>query len=213
MLTMAIQAILVGLDDEARNLLTKAESWLEAAIADDETPISGRDAETCRTENYSSLAITKWLLHDRIDRSLFATAEDQRRSYYQNCPWFYWGFGHVVVQFLPHGSYAEAKALLEGCPEFKRPKRDEEIRCPEQMAWLVCQHELENKRDMASLRIAFERFFRIHVPVCMGLVEAVGRWTDLAAWMLVARRYFAEDAAPFDAVRRAFNFVEIGRFE
>jgi hypothetical protein len=207
-----LEAILVGLQHETRDIAERTQRWLQEAIAEGERT-ADRDASSADWHQQSlsyALALTKFLRGQGLDRESFArSASLIERSWRTRVP----PFEHKVLAdgqleyYMPiafsGGLYADAIRNFEEYHPGVQPNI-RNIRSQRGVAYLLCQHKLLGMHEPDLLRKAVLRVLDVHLQS-----EWLGRglYGKALHWLMIA---YAEDnpvANPREVVLKAYDHM------
>jgi hypothetical protein len=195
-LNMAVECVLVGYDEPAKQLEKRASEWLTVAIQEDE---QSKWSEALR---HSDLAMCNWLLynvHDAENLNRLVEYEDR----------FLYGWKDKTNTSLTLVGYIDAGACQQAMKHFANakltpPKSLNSIRSEGQMCYVICRHRLNQEYSEADVESALEKFLKRNVNGW--LID--GHFLRAAQWMKIVHwREGQAGLSPKDAVLKCYEYL------
>lgn len=203
LLGMAVNCVLVGFDNEARELLRKAKEWLENAIGSQERPRQYFPGGT-EALRHQDLALCNWLLNDMDDRENLDAAVRNKELYYGTEKQDRISISIILPVYIDAGRYEQALSLFEQYWGNKRPANVNRIRGEAAMSYVLAAASLHNVYSDDEVQAAFKSFLTHKVPDFLdhGNYPAVARWLKIAFWNDNPARTSA-----FETVRKCYDYL------
>jgi hypothetical protein len=184
----AIQCLLVGFEEPALQLLTKAKHWVTASLAEREIPKRYLHDERYSSDGeaairYQTLALCNWLLHDQHDtQSLerFVELEDRFMAS-SKAGRDKVSVALVLPSYVDAGAYHRALDLFLLTPGLAPPKSLGSIRNEAQMSYVLCRHRLNQEYSRDEITLAVRKFLQKNVSEWLGR----GHFVRVAEWMKI----------------------------
>lgn len=212
MVSTITMAMLVGLEDQCRDIAERAQRWLQEAIDEGERT-TDRDASSAdwhQQELSHALARIKFLRGQGIDRQSFARcATLTERAWRTRVP----PFDHKAIAdgqieyYMPMAFsgqlYADAIRNFEEYHPGVQPDI-RKARSQRGVAYLLCQHKLLGLHDPALLRKAVMRVLDVNLQhQWLG----TGLYYVALHWLMIAYAEDAPDADPREVVLKAYDHM------
>ncbi len=208
---MAIECLLVGYDDPARQLLEKARQWLTAAM-DGERDGSYHDkTRSPAAMQYNDLAMCKWLLEGKQDHESSKLAvELQEREYNTHKEWRVKSeVSLALAEYVDAGAYQIALDRFAATAGLKPPKSLSAIRGEAQMCYAICRQRLGQQYTEAEIMATAEKFLRrpdLNIGVATWLRK--GLYTTAVRWMKIIHwREGVEGISPKQVVLKCYDYL------
>ena len=201
---VAVQCLMVGYDNAARQLLSRAQQLLHEAILECEHPqayaVDGTEAE-----RHLSLAFCNWLLNncqdnENYERYVYHSGRFLSSSQVGRDP-------ANISLTMPH--YVDAGALedalnLFACAKMSPPASLHSIQDEAQMCYVLCRFKLHRQYASTDTESAVEHFFerRVQSWLLDGDFFRAAEWMKIAYWQRETR-----SPAPSAVVRRCLAHV------
>lgn len=204
-LLQALYAIVVELDTEARNLLTKGNEWLLMAIETKEQPGDRYVEHECESSLLLHLGLTRWLLHGEAQPDIFFQASEHLVQLYSERK--EWSFHACVVPFAcclkPEYIINQFNRHQIRKPHQNHIKRDSD------MIWLICLHQTSGVPNREECLEAMDRTLARQLPVCMGMKNGLLTWIDLGFWMYLYHQSLNPALSAFEAIRKVHQYAPL----
>jgi hypothetical protein len=180
---MAVQCLVVGFDDPAYQLLQKAKSWLETAIAENEIPRSYFQYGT-EASRFRDLALCKWFLDGTHDSASLSRAVSLREQYFETRGADKVEVGMVLPIYVEAGDNDLGMRRFESTRGMSPPKSLRNVSGEGRMAYVLCRQHLDGDYVQSDIDEALQRVFRRHMDEWLnhGQATTAARWMKIAHW-------------------------------
>lgn len=203
MIREGVRCYLVGLDDPARQLLSKARDWLQEAIRTHELPES-HDPDGYRSQLYRDLALCNWLLDSRHDAENLARSLRHREQF----------LGRTGLKEFPYLDYLDAEEYgpLMAWSGDEPPEAGEDDPMSfhnfvdeGQFARVLAYGYATGKVPAKKMRTLADKFLRRQVGYMLttGYYATLARWLKVLVWK--PRR---DELTARQAVLAAYTYVD-----
>lgn len=201
MLNEAAMAIVVGLPEQALQLVEKALEYVFVAIEDHERPMyySPRGTEAGR---YACKGLALWLLGRPIDQGLVDSFVADSTEYLLGEGKDRVGIGLSLADYAALGAYEPALDVWHRCGKFERPSAVRRIAGEANMCFVVANHRLGRDYSAEDEGQGLDSFLKRNVNTVW---LARNQATRMATWMKIA--YWQPGDDPFETVRRCHQFL------
>jgi hypothetical protein len=198
-LNMAIECLLVGYDEPATQLLTRARDWLTVAINEHE------QSKWPGALRYLDLAMCNWLLdgmHDIDNLNRFVDYEDRRLAGSGRRP------SKLEVSLTLEG-YVDAGACGQALAWFAKaglsvPKSAAAARSEAQLCYVMCRHRLSEGYSEAEVQTAAQKVLKRSVNTWL----LDGHFARAAEWMKIVHWQEGKSGlSPKEAVLKCYDYL------
>lgn len=151
-LVMAIECILVGLNEPATHLLEKARTWAGAALSS--------DSEIPGWLTFETLALCEWILSNHHDERMYQNLTDEhyRMATTQGVADDAVSVSLALPSFVDAGDYKRALELFERTRKLAEPDSLDKVRNEGQLCYAIAKHRLGLGYTEEEVAIACDKF-------------------------------------------------------
>jgi hypothetical protein len=180
----AERMIMLGLLDDARELLIKAKQWFQVACDTDEySRVRPREhmTEYYKYEVYSNYAMCNWLLTGKHDAENTKTAADSLEAAFRLKQYLRMRrveMAEMMLCFLETSAYATFIKWYD-LLGFRRPTNVVRASGSASVAYIVAEHCIRRKQDRESVIRQVRKFLVRLVPADSPYFNLVAKWVKL----------------------------------
>jgi hypothetical protein len=200
----AIECLLVGFDEPARQLLETAGEWIRIAISANERPERYFPGGT-EASRWGTLTLCDWLLsneHDAESYRRYAEFEDRYlsdRSVARDKA----EVSYVLPVYADAGMFERGMEIFHATPGLSPPSSTN-IAGEGRMSYVVSRHRLGLQYNRAELEAMATRFLRRNVDGWL----ADGHWSRAARWMKIIHWNGADPPiSATDALLKCYDYL------
>ena len=190
-LNSGIACVLVGLDEPAHRLFSKAYDWLVAAISEDERP-SAYFAHGTEALRLADLALLNWLLegiHDSGSQDHYVQQMDRYFEGQKRLDRI--GLLHSLVNYIAGGYIDRAFELVQKTKGLSAPRSRTQISNEAHVVHVLKEYGLDSVEGRVAVRLFLDR--------SMGTWLANGHFGEAANWVKIA--YWSQEATAVTPVQ------------
>ena len=201
MVSDATRCIVVGLFDDARQLLTKADEWLSMSIAENEVPQYNYGKYGTEASRFAALQLCRWLLNVRDDKDALVQAIRNWDLWLQKNGRDKENVPLLLPLYLEAEEYGAAIEHFDGARGLKLPRDAQKADRQAQVCYVLAKRRLGEAYQDVDERELMERFFKCRIEQML----CESQFTDVARWMKIA--HWREGADPFATVLRCYDYL------
>ena len=203
--TIAVNCLLVGYEEQAFKVAQKAYSWLKEAIDNKEHP-NYYFADGTEAMRYENMAILNWLLTKKQDVVSFCEFAKYKDRYLQNEK--VWSdkcsINLTLPSYLDGGYYERSLEIYHETPSLKPPKDLRRIKSEANMVYVLSRHYLGQEYTAEQVQSALRTFLNRNVNewLVRGHSVRAARWMKIAYWNPAP-----EKMSPRETILKCYNHL------